>query len=54
MSIFTMKVYVVQREGGEVLAVKLCHAAARDLAKEQAPARVLKFVADKATATRST
>ena len=41
------KVYVVQREGGEVVTVKLTFAAAHAIAKDHAPARVLLFRADK-------
>jgi hypothetical protein len=49
---FETKVYVVQkfdREGreGPVIAVKLTHATAHDIAKRNAPAKVIFAVADK-------
>ena len=50
---YAVKVYVVQkadREGrlhGDVLAVKLTHAAAHKIAKEHAPAKVSCVMADK-------
>ena len=54
MSEFTVKVYVAQRVDargrlGEVLAIKLTHAAAHAVAKAYAPAMVSCIVADKTT-----
>ena len=54
MSEFTIKVYVAQRVDargrlGEVLAIKLTHAAAHAVAKAYAPAAVNCVVADKTT-----
>ena len=42
-----VKVYIVQRATGEVLAVKLRHIDAHHIAKVNAPCRVLSMVADK-------
>lgn len=53
MSKFSVKVYVVQqadRQGrlhGDVLAVKLTHAAAHQVARANAPAKVTCVLADK-------
>lgn len=47
MSKFTVKVYVVQRLGGEVVAVKLTFLEAHDLAVKFAPASVTMYLADK-------
>jgi len=50
---FSVKVYIVQkadRKGnlqGEVLAAKLTHSAAHEIAKNNAPAKVTCIVADK-------
>lgn len=50
---FAVKVYVVQKADrmgrlhGDVLAVKLTHAAAHQIAKENAPAKVTCVMADK-------
>lgn len=49
---YQAKVYVVQRVGrdgehGPVIAVKLTHADAHNIAKKFAPARVLTVIADK-------
>lgn len=55
MSKFAVKVYVVQqadRKGqliGEVLAVKLTHGAAHQIAKQHAPAKVTCVFADKSS-----
>ena len=52
MSEFTVKVYVAQKVDvrgrlGEVLAIKLTHAAAHAVAKAYAPAAVTCIIADK-------
>lgn len=47
MASFGVKVYVVQRPDGTVLAVKLTQASAQSIAKRQAPCRVLPMWADK-------
>lgn len=47
MSKFTVKVYVVQRLGGEIVAVKLTFVEAHKLAKQWAPASVTMYLADK-------
>lgn len=52
MATYTTKVYIVQqcdREGrdGAIIAVKLIHSAARQLARDYAPAKVITAIADK-------
>lgn len=47
MSSFQTKVYVVQREDGEVIGTKLTFDAAHRLARKYAPAKVLFSLADK-------
>ena len=47
MSGYSTKVFVVQRATGEVIGVKLTMAAAMQLAKAQAPCRVIFALADK-------
>jgi hypothetical protein len=47
MSVFTVKVYIVQKASGEIIAAKLTFLAAHNLAKKFAPARVIYAIADK-------
>ena len=44
---FTAKVYIVQKADGTLLAVKLTHVVAHQIAKDHAPAKVTCAVADK-------
>lgn len=44
---YSTKVYIVQKEGGEVIGAKTAFEPAHALAKANAPARVLFSVADK-------
>ncbi len=44
---FHVKIYVVQKPDGEVLAAKLTRATAQAVAKQHAPAKVTMVVADK-------
>jgi hypothetical protein len=47
LSKYETKVFIVQRASGEVIAAKLRFADAHDIAKRNAPARVLFALADK-------
>lgn len=49
-----IKVYIVQRETGEVVDAKLTHAAAHAVAKANAPAKVLLIRANKSPMPSST
>jgi hypothetical protein len=49
MAGYVNKVYVVQRANDELIAVKLTHLAAHQIAKEHAPAKVTCVIADKTT-----
>lgn len=54
MSSFKVKVYIVQKASGEVIAAKLTFIDAHQIAKAHAPARVLFAVADKTQALNVT
>ena len=51
MAGYVNKVYVVQRANDELLAVKLTHQAAHQIAKDNAPAKVTCVIADKTLLT---
>ena len=51
MAGYINKVYVVQRADGVLLAVKLTHQAAHQIAKDHAPAKVTCVIADKTLLT---